>query len=176
MAKQVQVLTWCDPCADAGEQTPGDTYQPNDGRRTLDLCPEHRQLVDQLEQLLELHGVSVEGVSRPRKAHRAPQRAQGAAQVQGSATGLQCLLCDYQAPSSGAMGSHVKRHGLSIAEVFGAQCPVCGRHAAGTHIGRAHPDESQGQGMVGAFAWARTHGDPHGVVTAAELAATQMAS
>jgi hypothetical protein len=61
--------------------------------------------------------------------------------------------------------SHLKRtHGLTVREVYGNTCPVCGVEAGGTHIGRMHPEVSGG--MAAAFAWARANGDPHGVVAA----------
>ena len=175
MAREVQILTWCDACADEDQRTPGATYTPNHGRRSLDLCDAHHaELLSRLEALLDAYGIQ-EGQEGRRKPGR-PRKAQAPSGAVAAPPGrFPCLLCGTSHNANG-MGGHLRRmHGSTIGQAYGSICPVCGKASTGTHLGRMHPDESQGQGMVGAFAWARAHGDPHGVVAAAELATRRKA-
>lgn len=166
----------CDQCEKEGKDTPGEPRGPYLGRM-LDLCGDcHDALAGELEDLLLDRGVPVDGapgkrgVGRPRKVPTAAEHAAGVPQDPGM---VACLLCDHVG-TVGGMGGHLRRiHDTTLGPVYGDVCPVCGKSAGGTHVGRAHP-ELGGGGMVGAVEWARVNGDPFGVYAA--LIASRMAS
>lgn len=152
----------CDACEVEGVDVPGSEVGPFDGRM-VDLCPDHiTALVTPLMDLVGDRGHAVDGKPPHRRPRKAPQAAEHAAPVSADPGMVACLLCDHVG-TIGGMGGHLRRiHDATIGEVYGPVCPVCGKTAAGTHVGRAHP-ELGGGGMVAAVEWARTNGDPFGV-------------
>lgn len=130
MTRQLQILIWCD----AHPDRPGDTYTPNHGRRSLDLCAEcQAELLEPLEQLLAEHGVTE---SQP--ARRAPRKAPASPSATQAPTGAQddawpCPLCDVVKPNDHQLKTHARReHGvLTLQALFGITCPVCGFQGKG---------------------------------------------
>lgn len=160
----------CDRCESEGIDSPGEPRGPFLGK-TVDLCgPCFDDLAKDLVALLDDRGVPVDGKTRrgPYRARKAPAAAEHAAGVPMDPGVVACLLCDHVG-TVGGMGGHLRRvHHTTVADTYGPVCPVCGKTAGGTHIGRSHPEV--GHGMAGAMEWARHNGDPHGVYAGRVLA------
>lgn len=174
MAQELVINTWCDVCmGDGGRKEIGESHQvalQGHAPRVIDLCERHaKTLVGLLDEALGLYGRRPDGVpKRPYTKRATTQPAEGTTPsprvpVQG---GAQCLVCGHQAPTSSALGQHIKQaHGLSMTQMFGAACPLCGTELSATgmgmHLTKAHDVKG---GMAAAFNVAREQGDPHGVV------------
>lgn len=167
VARELRIDVWCDVCLADGQHEPGEPLEVSlDGRpKVLDLCERDRKTyVAPLAELLESLGRKPE-TAEPRAKRAYTKRAPVEA-TEAAAEGVTpCPLCGHVATTGGGLSSHLRRsHEVSVRELYGNICPVCGLEARGTHIGRAHTDDVPlGSGMPGAFAWAEANGDPHGV-------------
>jgi hypothetical protein len=143
-------MSWCDVCDDDDVRTEGETYTLAIGNGQLldvELCQEHATPVLEVIELLKNFGKKGDAPALPRPPKRAGTvasvrgpyrpRGQGHAHVvpstedNGDNRNMQhCILCNLGFLSRGPYDSHMnKEHGLtgSFAEVYGKQCPECGR-------------------------------------------------
>ena len=195
MAREVQVLAWCDVDMADGQRVPmAATHEVVvDGKAyTVDLCEDHEAAIYKPFVALVAHG----SAPAPKGAQNRAQRAQAAArQVTSSGPkpgrplsdpgralplGVRCLVPDcgvaYDGRSQGGLVQHMRSvHGVTM-EALGRLCPVCGEVKApgsglANHVARAH-HEVETESLVGVLAawwWASTHGDPEGAVAASGL-------
>lgn len=145
-----EIVHWCDRCMfdEPARRTPGSSETITIGAQTYeaDLCKECRdEVVAPLEALL----------------HKASRRAE-----RDSVAALTCPVCDKQLHAL-TTAKHMRPvHDLTMEQVYGTRCPLCGASfdgttALGVHARSAH-DES---GVAGVFETAISQGiDPHGVV------------
>lgn len=180
MAQEIQVITWCDVCADDSPDArqPADPYRVriDDGPdMTVDLCVRHDEtLLAPLRKLLAVHGHRPDAPAparrgRPRTASTPEERAKFSRPTT-------CLWCGEAFAMSNQFSRHlVRAHGFpdtnatgaDVAGIFGGRCPYCGHGtptpaAFGVHIAAHHPGRPAA--MSSAFIAARDDGDPAGVV------------
>lgn len=181
MAQELRIDTWCDPCLAAGANEEGAPEEVTMGgkARVLDLCKAHRdKLLGPLETALEAWGRRPEGAPAKRAYTRrapTPQPAEARSHSARVPVAAMCLVCGHQSPTSSALGAHIKTaHGLTMADMFGTTCPMCGTQLSATGMGM-HLTKSHGikGGMAAAFNEARAAGDAHGVVATQDAWAGQ---
>lgn len=187
-----EIVAWCDVDMRTDERVPAITYALDLGRgpREIDLCESHaKALLAPLVEVVEALGGKP---SKPSKA--SPPIAR---QTAGSGSLDELLLSerrgrtpagerDHPCPwcplnyanATGLLGHIRKAHGFtsdaSAADVFGAQCPLCGQAygSLGNHASKSHDIP----GVAALFAAAREAGDPYGVVAERTALASQVRS
>jgi hypothetical protein len=104
MAKEVQVLTWCDLHSEKVTATREVTINANNRAYVLDLCDEDAEKIeDQMREWASKGTLVPLGPGRPKQ--------------DGSTT---CLICNKEHPTRSALGHHVrKRHDMGIREMEG---------------------------------------------------------
>jgi hypothetical protein len=194
MTREVQVLAWCDVDMAEDRRVPmAATHEVVvDGKAyTVDLCEDHEAAVYKPFLALVAHG----SAPAPKGAQNRAQRARavlapGATpakvgrpvgdQARALPLGARCLVADcgtaYDGRTQGGLTQHMRaQHGLGL-DALGRACPVCGEvKSPGTglanHVSKAH-HEVEGPALVGVLAawwWASTHGDPEGAIAASGL-------
>lgn len=190
MAREVQVLAWCDVDMAEGQRVPmAATHEVViDGKAfTVDLCEDHEAGVYKPFAALVAHG----SAPAPKGPHKAAQRALVpstgpkpgrplSSADRALPVGARCLVPEcgaaYDGRSQGGMVQHMRAvHGIGM-EALGRSCPVCGevKHpGAGLaqHVAKAHREVETPAlvGVLAAWWWASTHGDPEGVIAASGL-------
>lgn len=153
MATELVIKSWCDPCLDAGTNTPGETLNvPTIGAVPafdIEVCPRHaKPLAEALAALAE-HGRKP-GTGVPKTPATADRKGRPD-DVPGRVT---CPTCQeagavHVAPSRSAMRQHLRtEHAQSLADVGLAaanlSCPECGSkypngQGLAAHVRVVHP-------------------------------------
>jgi type IV secretory pathway VirB6-like protein len=169
MARTILVL--CDPCQADDVDTPAETYTVGMASQwfTVDLCGAHaKAIVEPVADALTAYGVKV----APESTKATPARQNGTRPSEG---GEQWCLCGVRFTSQSGLRNHaLDHHGITLAELFGTTCPMCGTTAAnlagmGAHAATAHALH----GVAATFAYAETTGDDLGIVSARRAAISQ---
>lgn len=148
MATELKILSWCDVCLDAGENTPGETLTVAAGvvpPFDIEVCPRHAKPLAEAVAALAPHGRKV-GTGTPKTPTAAPTRPPRPDQTPGV---VDCPTCGHVSPSLSAMRQHLREeHGKSLADVGLADanhtCPECGsaypnRQGLAAHVRLTHP-------------------------------------
>lgn len=191
MAREVQVLAWCDVDMAENKRVPmAATHEVViDGKGyTVDLCEDHEAAVYKPFAALVAHG-SAPAVKGPQKGAQRVQVTSTGQVKQGRPlgdpakalpVGARCLVAECGAPydgrSQGGLVQHMRTvHGVSL-EALGRTCPMCGEvkhpgNGMAGHVASAHPEVATPAlgPLLAAWWWASTHGDPHGVIAPSGL-------
>lgn len=153
MATELVIRSWCDPCLDAGEHTPGETLTVAVGvvpAFDIEVCPRHAKPLAEAVADLAAHGRKV-GTGVPKTPGEASEHKGRADDAPGR---YACPVCADAgavrvAPSLSAVRQHLRdEHGKSLADVGLAEarhtCPECGSkypngQGLAAHIRVTHP-------------------------------------
>jgi len=189
MAREVQILTWCDVCYAAEEHVPvAATHEVIvDGKGYLiELCEAHevalfKPLLGLTEHAADLDKVkgkqpakkSTKTTSALTASTRTRTRTIATGTDRALPVGIVCPVAHcgqpYHGRSQSAMEQHVRIiHEVTFATLLGTECPVCGEtyEMVGAHVSNSHPEVSTPAltGMTAAWWWASQNGDPHEVI------------
>lgn len=100
MARELQVILWCDLCRAMNDKTPAtQTFDVtiSGTRRVFDVCGDHASDFVSMEAMMP-YGMDPDRVD--------PEPEKDRPEV--------CPLCEYRGPSRAALGQHVKKHGKTL--------------------------------------------------------------
>lgn len=190
MAREVQVLAWCDVDMAEDRRVPMAASHEVvvDGKAyTVDLCEDHEAAIYKPFVALVAHG----SAPAPKVAQNRAQRALAAYAPNGTKAkagrplsdlskalplGTRCLISTcgaaYDGRTQGALTQHMGTvHGFTL-EDLGRVCPVCGEvkhpgNGLSNHVARTHPEVGPTAltGILAGWWWASENGDPHEVFT-----------
>lgn len=152
MATELRILSWCDACLEAGENTPGETVTVNvTGTPAFDVevCPTHGGPLAAAIAALAPLGRGV-GKGVPRTPSSLSETASRPGRPDDTSGPVDCPTCGKRRPSLAAMREHLRLEhgGTSLADVGLAAanhaCPDCGskypnRQGLAAHRRGAHP-------------------------------------
>lgn len=179
MAREMQVMAWCDVHLADDEHVPmvaSHTAILDGGKsRTLDLCEEHEAAMwKPLAGVVGLGALTeqVQPLPPPARVMAAglPPRPGGSHARSSDGNTRTCLLCEATLEGRQVHNRHlVEAHGLPRPQaLYGGLCPLCAHEFAtpqghATHGWGVH----QQPDLAALFAAAKAAGDPHGLVAAA---------
>lgn len=182
MAREVQVLAWCDVHMAEDQRVPmvaTHTVALDGGApRTLDLCEEHEAALWKPFADVAALGAKAEANGAPKAVQAGPRALGGIRRAsprtvtanKSDANTRVCLLCSATLEGRNIHDRHlVQAHGLpKVMALYGDACPFCGETFSTPQGLAIHGTNSHGHYDLAALFWAaRDAGDPHGVVAAA---------
>lgn len=146
MATELVIKSWCDPCLEAGEHTPGETLTVAAGvvpAFDIEVCPAHAKPLAEAVAFLAPHGRKV-GTGMPKTPGTKPTP-----RLDDTSGPVTCPTCEYVSASLSAMRQHLRdEHKQSLADaglaVARLTCDECGSayptgQGLAAHIRGTHP-------------------------------------
>jgi hypothetical protein len=170
MAQEFVIRLWCDRHAMTGERVEATgtvpVSLPGYPDKLLDLCEECHTFL--FADLLEVVGKNGRPAGDGRE--QAARRTAGVSKPTQPTLepDLNCPICKVQFDSGKAVmthyrNNHAQKLGISLVELYGRDCPICGAEDLGNlgvHANRAHGSS----GIAGSFVEAEADGDQFNVV------------